>query len=78
MAIGTTFGGYTTGANAISAAAQADVIANINLLKALIPNPEAGVSAAHTDFDQIQPDTARRLRAEIDALIVAIDATATA
>ncbi len=75
-----TLGGYTTGANAISAAAQTDVLAQIDKFKALIPDPESDRDGpvAHPDFDQIPGHTAYKLRREIDALKTAIDATATA
>lgn len=78
MPLSGTVGGYTTGTNPITALAQTDVLAQIDKLKALIPDPTASVPAAHPDFDQISPQVATRLRAEIDALKVAIDATAVA
>ncbi len=58
----------------IIAAAQAAVILEINKVKALIPDITQSVSASHPDYDLIDPQTAVNLRAEIDALIVAIDA----
>lgn len=72
---GVPFGGYVAQAQIQIQAAQNETIANINRFKALIPSPTAGVSAPHTDFDEIHPETARKLRAELDALIVVIDAS---
>ena len=71
------FGGYTTPANAISAAAQTELLAELDKLRALIARTE-GQSQPHPDFDLIHPETANKLVAEIDALKTAIDATATA
>lgn len=74
------FGTYTTPAGPISTVAQANIVASINSLKALIPDPAVttGVtSAPHPDFDQIPPHTAQKLRDELDALSTAIDAATT-
>ena len=70
------FGTYT-GATIAVQATQDEIIANLNSLKALIP--EAGVGAdgvapAHPDFGMIHPATADKLRAEIDSLITIVDA----
>lgn len=74
------FGGYTDVTNVVSAAAQTEIIAQVNKLKALLPNQTAAtsVSGAHPDFDQIPPHTASKFRTECDALIAAIDAAPTA
>lgn len=78
MAIGGTFVTYTVPTQIIVAAAQAQVIAEINKFVALFPDPTAVPSNAHTrphtDFDLIHPATVLKIRAEIAALIVAIDA----
>lgn len=76
---GPTFGGYAAPTGPITAPIQAEIIVEINKLKALIPDITADppVSATTPDFDRIHPRTAEQLRAEIDALIVAIDATPT-
>ena len=65
--------GYTDVTNVITAAGQAAVIVQINLLKDLIPDLTA-VASTKPDFDEIPPHTAEKLRAEIDLLIIAIDA----
>lgn len=70
------FGTYT-GATVAVQATQDEIIANLNSLKALIPDPSVGadgVAPAHPDFIQIVPGAARLLRDEIDALIVVVDA----
>ena len=75
---GGTFGGYSAVTDPISTTAQVLILAEIDKLKALIPNPSAAVSGLHPDFDHIMPHTAEKLRAEIDALKAAIDLSATA
>lgn len=83
---GPTFGGYTVPTGPIAAPAQAEVIAQIQKLKDLIPDTEASqgpsptgpaVSSAHPDFDTIVPERCVQLRLELDALMTAIDATPT-
>lgn len=72
---GAPFGGYTAPTVAgIPQAGINQILAQIDKLKALLPDPAASVSAPHSDFDLIHPETARKLRAEIDALKTAIDA----
>lgn len=74
------FGTYT-GAVVATQNAQDEVIANLNSLKALIPEPGVGadgVAPAHPDFGLINPATAEKLRAEIDAIITAVDGMPTA
>lgn len=71
------FGAYAAVSGVIVPATQALIIGEINKLKALIPDIANSVSAAHPDFDQIEPHTAEKLRAEITALTVAIDASVT-
>jgi hypothetical protein len=79
MATGfTARGAYATGSNAISAAAQTDILANIDLLKALIIDGVTNPSGVKTpEFDRMHPALALQLQTEIDALKTAIDATAT-
>jgi hypothetical protein len=75
------YGGYATGAQIIVQAAQTEVIAQLTKLKNLIPNPDAGVATTASPgsgLDQIPPHAAWQLRAEIDDLIVKIDAFAVA
>lgn len=70
------FGTYTS-AEVIAAPLKAELTANMNSLKTLIPAPGAvssGTPAPHPDFDKIHPATADKLRAEIDAIIAAIAA----
>lgn len=70
------FGTYT-GAVVATQAAQDEIIANLNSFKALIPEPGVGADGtppAHPDFGMINPATAEKLRAEIDAMITVIDA----
>lgn len=71
-----TFGGYQDQTNVISAAAQAETQANLDLLLALIPDIEEDppLPEAKPDFDQIPPHTADKLRAEITALKAAVAA----
>lgn len=71
------FGGYLAVSGVIVPATQALIIGEINKLKALIPNIANSESAVHPDFDQIDPHTAEKIRAEITALTVAIDASVT-
>lgn len=74
------FGGYTDVTEVISAAAQAQITANVNKLLALIPDPPPeglvppGSSAKmpSPDFERIHPQTARQLTAEVKALQTAI------
>lgn len=42
--------------------------AEVAKLKALIPDPEGGVSAASPDFDHLDPATASKLRAAITTM----------
>lgn len=70
------FGTYT-GATIAVQATQDEIIANLNSLKALIPDPSVGadgVAPAHPDFGQITPGAAALLREEIVQMIVVIDA----
>ncbi len=74
------FGAYTTPAGIISTIDQADIVASIDSLKALLPDDtlrDGIVSNAHPDFDEIPPHTSNKLRAELDAMSTAIDAAAT-
>lgn len=78
MTIGGTFAGVTAVTEVTSANAQAQIIARINLVKALIKDPESPTKSVSPDFDHIHPNTARLLRAELDALSAAVDAAPTA
>ena len=74
------FGTYT-GATVAIQATQDEIIANLNSLKALFSSgtvSDDGSSNAHPDFDKIPPEAGNKLAAEIDALIVVIDAMAIA
>jgi len=70
------FGTYT-GAEICSAAAQAEIIANINSLRSLV-TADAGEAPAHPDFGKIDPAMAAKIDAELAAMIVVIDAMPTA
>lgn len=70
--------GMTNVTEVVSAAAQTQILARINLIKALIPDPTAGTSAPTGDHDAIKPHMATALRTELDALIAAVDAAPTA
>ena len=70
------FGTYT-GAQVAIQVAQDEIIANINSLKALFSSgtvADDGSSNAHPDFDKIPPEAGAKLAAEIDAMIVVVDA----
>ena len=70
------FAGVTDVTQVVSDAATAKIVANIALVKALIPDGTA-VTNAKPDFDQIMPHTAEKLRLELDALNNAIEAAPT-
>lgn len=80
----TTFGGYTNVTNVISAAAQTEVLGEVDKLIALIKDPAVEQSAtyptpsASPDFDRVHPAFARQLHKELAALKAAIDAAPTA
>lgn len=69
------FGTYT-GTEIASANAQTEIIANINSFKALIPG--TAIDPASPDFNQIDPAVGDVLRADLDALIVVVEAMPTA
>lgn len=69
---------FTNVTEIVSAAAQTQILAQCDVMKSLIPNPAAGVSALSPDFDEIGPDTAIKLRRALDQLKAAIDAAPTA
>lgn len=71
------FGAYTDLTEIVSAAAQAEIAAEIAKLTALVPDISVAASQAHPDFDQIPPHTASKLRTEIAALAAAIAAAPT-
>ena len=63
-----------------SAAAQTEVIANVNAFKALISDPSVsaeGTAPSSPDFGDMPPATADKLRTEIVALVAAIEAMPT-
>lgn len=72
---GTPFAAYTTpsAAQPLTAAKKTALKANLDLFKALLPNPAVAASAPHSDFDLIHPETSRKLRAEIDSIKAFID-----
>jgi len=66
-----------TGVTVAAAATQTELIANLNSFLALFTEGNVnddGSSNAHPDFDKIPPEAGAKLKAEIDALIVIIDA----
>jgi len=75
---GTAVGGYTSlaaGGRIINAAAQTALLANYNLLLALIPNPAVvpaqggdSKSMPHPDFDKWPPELAAKMRVELLAM----------
>lgn len=74
---------YTTPTEAISAAAQAEVLALIDLVIALIPNPAYNATSSRQGtgghyLDEMAPVAAEILRNELATLKVAIDAAPTA
>ncbi len=81
---GPTFGAYTNVTGVIAAGSKAEIQANINAMKALLPEIEpqphqdspvrAPVSAASPDFQTIPPERSNQLRLELDALWAAINA----
>lgn len=79
------FGGYVDVSSVISAAAQIEILEEIDKLAALIPSfpfptnvVSGGQPAPHPEFDRIDPSLADRLQDEIVALKAAIDAAPTA
>lgn len=71
------FAGCADVTKIVSAAAQVEIAANIAAVKALIPDITTPGTSPHTDFDLIHPETARKLRAELDALGTSIAAAPT-
>lgn len=72
------FGSYNTTYIYVSSATRTLLVADINRLLNLIPDPSAdpGTATTHaTDFDEIPPATAAKLRAEISALKAAMSNT---
>ena len=65
------FGTYA-GTEIVIQDAQDEIIANINSFKALIPG--TAIDPASPDFNQIAPAIGDLLRADLDAMIVVIDA----
>jgi hypothetical protein len=78
----TSFGTYTNVAGVIGATAAGQVAALKAPLQALLGsyNPATGVvvAPAHPDFNKIDPATAAKINAEIDAVFAAIAAAPTA
>lgn len=77
---GQPIGAYADITEVVSAAAQTEILAEIDKFLALIPDITADppVVAATPDFDQIPPHTAQKLRTELASLKAAIDAAPTA
>lgn len=74
------FGTYT-GAEICSALGQTEIIANLNSFLALFTEGNVnddGAPQAHPDFAMIPPESGAKLKAEIDALIVIVEAMPTA
>lgn len=81
---GPAFGEYANVTGVIAAGSKAEIQANINAMKALLPEiepqphqdspPRPSVSAAHPDFQTIPPERSNQLRLELDALWNAINA----
>lgn len=72
------FGGTYAVTEIVSAAAQTEILAQIDLLIALIPDVDNLEGAAgNPDFDEISPRVASALRVELEALKTAIDAAPT-
>lgn len=77
----TVFAGVATPAGICVQTSQDNIIAELEKVKALIPDPDAVVPVSATtggNFDEMFPATARQLRLEIDTLVTAIDAMAVA
>lgn len=76
-----TFGGYSDVTEVLGAATGAAIAAEINKLKALIPDPETAPANRGTNaggnFDHIHPQLAHQLRGEITAVLAAIAAALT-
>jgi len=71
------FAAITDVTTVVTAAGQTDILAECAKFLTLIPNPTAGVTSVHPDFDQIPPHTATKLRSEFALLTAAIDAAPT-
>lgn len=54
--------------------AQDELIILVNILRDVIPDPDIPNTQVSPDWDQFHPRMAAQLRAELAALIVAIDA----
>ena len=72
-----TFAGISNLVNATSAAAKTEIIADINKIIALIPNPGPnsygyGSTPVPPDFDTIPPSAAQQLINELNAFITAV------
>lgn len=65
---------YPTPTQVIIQAAQDEVIAILNQLVAVIADPDVATVQTSPDWDQFHPRMAAQLRAELAAMIVAIDA----
>lgn len=62
----------------VSAAAQAEIIAQIDTFLALLPNSSTGAAGGSPDYDAIRAELETNIRAELAALTAAIDAAPTA
>lgn len=74
------FAGVVTPAGICVQTSQDNIITEINKVKALFSDAGPGTEGSETvpDFDQIPFHTAEKFRAELDALITAVDAMAIA
>ena len=71
------FGTYADVTTIIASTSASSVATIFTNLLAMIPDPTAGASAPHPDFDVIPPATATALRAEITAAAAAVAAAPT-
>lgn len=79
--LGGVFGVYVDPTEILAVAIEAEILALVDVLAALIPDAgvaaigTSGASEAKTDFDQIPPHTAVKIQAEIAAMRAAIVAS---
>lgn len=78
MAINTVPIGAYAVTEVVSAAAQAEIITQVETFLALLPKSSTGAAGGSPDYDAIRPELETNIRAELAALIAAIDAAPTA
>lgn len=66
---------YTTPTGPMVQTVQDEVIALINVLKNVIPDSAQSSAPVSPDWDQLHPRMADQIRAELDGIIAAVDAT---